>query len=47
MWNKILEEGEDNKFDNVNLIQIPSKSTINLEPKAPTGYIIKEVGPMD
>ena len=20
MWNKILEEGEDNKFDNVNLI---------------------------
>ena len=47
MWNKILEEGKDDKFDNVNLIQIPSKSTINLEPKAPTGYVIKEVGPMD
>ena len=26
---------------------IPSNSTINLEPKAPTGYVIKEVGPMD
>ena len=31
----------------MNLIQIPSKSTINLESKAPTGYVIKEVGPMD
>merc|ERR1712030_15061 len=24
MWNNILEEGKDDKFDNLNLIQIPS-----------------------
>ena len=47
MWNSILEEGETDKIDNVNIIQIPSKSTINLEPKAPPGYTIKEFGPMD
>ena len=47
MWNSILEEGETDKSENVNLIHIPSKSTINLEPKAPPGYKIREFGPMD
>ena len=37
MWNSILEEGEIDKSDHVHLIHIPSKSTINLEPKAPPG----------
>ena len=47
MWKGILQEGEMNQPDNIHLIHIPSKETINLEPKAPTGYKIREFGPMD
>ena len=47
MWNSNLEEGEMDKSDNIHLINIPSKETINLEPKAPPDYKIREFGPMD